>query len=213
MVRAILAGTKTQTRRVMRDQPSESWSPYSYGEVHRIVHGEPDPEKVIGWGPCDGDGLEAYSCPYGQPGDRLWVRESVSRRPASFLGIEATNGVENAFYRADSESVVNEHGFDYCPWWKGKSLPSIHMPRWASRLTLEVVSVRVERMQEISEADARAEGVRDLLTRLDTVTVKPSTSCFIRLWDSINAVRSFGWDANPCVWVVEFKPIESEVRA
>lgn len=92
----------------------------------------------------------------------------------------------------------------------GKTYPSIHMPRWASRLTLEITGARVERVQEIGEADAKAEGIRDLLTRPDTVTVKPATACFIRLWDSINATRSFGWDANPWVWVVEFKRVEQK---
>lgn len=101
-----------------------------------------------------------------RPGDRLWVRENVGRRVASFLGIEATNGVENAFYLADGDEVVNDRGFNLCPWWASKGgLPSIHMPRWASRLTQIVESVKFESLHAISEEDAIAEGIEHPFTQ------------------------------------------------
>lgn len=154
MVQALLAGRKTQTRLVVKPQPEGSpvsphkaEKPWLSGDGKwRWMHG------VV----CRED--TARTCPYGQIGDLLWVRERIGRRPASFLGIEATNGVESAYFFADGEDVVDDHDFSLCPWWIRKSLPSIHMPRWASRITLEITDVRVERLQGISEDDAKAEG-------------------------------------------------------
>jgi hypothetical protein len=160
MVRALLAGTKTQTRRVAKGLALE-WLSEGF-----------EPAFVAD----DANGL----CPYGHPGDRLWVRETW--RPVNEV---------HADYAADyNASDLGSLG----PW-----KPSIHMPRWASRITLEIVSVRVERLQDISEGDAIAEGVGG------DVTVTPcfSVDRYRELWESINGPGS--WEANPWVWVVEFK--------
>jgi len=169
MVRAILAGQKTQTRRVMKKLP-----PQKFGCSHSIkdcIFGK-------GWsfndarGNCACDGVR---CPYGEPGDRLWVRETWA------------HAIGGGFhYKAD---------YGHSDWlWK----PSIHMPRRASRITLEVAGVRVERLQDISEADAYAEGVE--ATEYGQF---PAPSAFKYLWESINGPES--WISNPWVWVVEFK--------
>jgi len=162
MVRAILDGSKTQTRRVAK-----------LTDTGRI--------KAVGsprnWHPDDPNALIA--CPYGQPGDRLWVRESISATVCA-CGQDYCTGY---IYRADGEPPT-----------RLKWRPSIHMPRAASRITLEIVSVRVERLLDISEADARAEGVA-------------SVSEYFELWKSINGAAPSP-ENNPWVWVVEFKTIE-----
>lgn len=193
MVRAILRGNKTQTRRVMKPQPNDGWWPASYGEVHKLVDGLPDPDKVIGWGPCDDEGLEAYASKYGRPGDRLWVRETFDE------GI----GHGHVIYRATCDDT---HARNVEKW-----RPSIFMPRWASRLTLEVTEVRVERVQDISEDDILAEGIQNPIGDLPGfVSPVYYRECFERLWDSINAKRGHPWESNPWVWVVEFKRIKPE---
>jgi hypothetical protein len=183
MVRALLNGSKTQTRRAVK------WPIKS--PTHHISVGESDLGPIVDW------------CPYGQPGDRLWVRESCA-----FLGerLQKSEGVEGYLYRADS----NE--FDgYGIKWK----PSIHMPRAASRLLLEIVAVRCERLQDISEDDAVAEGVSKGFWGVGewkypqaTSNSTPPYSCIARsnyasLWQEINGPNS--WAANPWVWVVTFK--------
>jgi len=104
-------------------------------------------------------------------------------------------------YRADGENPDIPHDFLWEPFrWKH----SIHMPRWASRLTLEVVDVRVERLQEIAEGDARAEGLSESDARWSDGFVEPHRDQFARFWDSLNAKRGYGWDVNPWVWVISF---------
>ena len=191
MVRAILDGRKTQTRRVVKLTDSgrvkEPGSPRNW-------HLD-DPEAVM-------------ACPYGVPGDRLWVREAWQaffadevpadrpRGPRHTMGIPAQPERESfVFYRADGDLSHPEDGSEAL--WR----PSIHMPRWASRITLKIVSVRVERVQEISEKDALAEGVDDGTGP----PIKPRDR-FSRLWNSINAKRA-PWDSNPWVWVIEFRRV------
>lgn len=153
-------------------------------------------------------------------GQRLWVRERLGRRPASFLGIEATNGVESAFYTADDEDVVDKHEFNLVPWWKHRgNLPASCMPRHASRLTLIVEGVKVERLQDISEADAKAEGV----TADEDPFWRPSPSdpdsggwpshrnSFEFLWDSVHGPDA--WEANPWVIALTFAPHRTNVDA
>lgn len=216
MVRAILEGRKTQTRRVINPQP----------KMHRTDN-EAVPSQVTGFelnhygvsflGEVETEGTNSdrhaharpmftIKNPYGQPGDRLWVRESLGRRPASLLGIQAKNGVEEAFYRADEEPVLNPDGFNYCPTWKNKVCPPMHMPQWASRISLEITEIRVERLQDISELDALAEGAEPCDHR--GYHTDQYTCGFKTLWDSINSKRDFGWDTNPWVWVVRFKKVE-----
>lgn len=178
MVRAILDGKKTQTRRVVKPQPPADWVPSPW--------------------PYDGAAWSDRRCPYGAPGDRLWVRETWApispdeeRRPIRECRIE---------YRADT-SAARPGGWDEdtddpeAARWR----PSIHMPRWASRLTLEVTGVRVERVQDISEDDARAEGVYPYADN--------PRRFFQELWNSINGARGYGWNSNPWVWVVEFRRV------
>lgn len=181
MVRALLDGSKTQTRRMVKHPALK--------DLSYIVH--------CGdgwWGDEEGD-VQAL-CPHGQPGDRLWVRESWM--DTSSTGIESrdphTLKLTRYAYMADTPagSYADQCRKDFGLKWK----PSIHMPRAACRITLEITGVRVERLQDISDADARAEGMPA------TVANSPRV-WFASLWESINGPGS--WDANPWVWVVEFK--------
>ena len=203
-VRGILDGRKTQTRRVVTEAYKSRRK-----DGCKLV---PELLRDIGVG-C--------ACPYGKPGDRLWVREATeSYHLPNIITGEPTNGLCGR-YKCDESPVVNEHGFDLV-WWHSKpTCPSIFMPRWASRITLEIVSVRVERVQEISEADAQAEGSErpELSSHVlpgcppPFNVVHPLTGSlrdgFSLLWDSINAKRGYGWEANPFVWVIEFKKLEA----
>lgn len=172
MVRAILAGTKTQTRRLLRPQPPEA--------LADTVHYDRATGGAM-WASFHGD--HGVSCPYGQPGDRLWVRETWwCAAPHESDGYPVR-------YRASAGVVMDVSA----PW-----RPSIFMPRWASRLTLEVTGVRVELLQEISVDDCWAEGLQ-----LDVAV--PAKTQYARLWDSINAKRA-PWASNPWVWVISFKP-------
>ena len=133
-------------------------------------------------------------CPYGVPGDRLWVRET-------FYSNGMCKNTMSCHYRATYNGLFTP---DTVPW---KWTPSIFMPRWASRITLEITGVRVERVQDISEEDARAEGIPDEYRAGHRIYYRPR---FKTLWDSINAKRGFGWDSNPWVWVVEFKRVGAD---
>lgn len=198
MVRALLAGTKTQTRRVVKPTPGaqSKWlTPEGLSRVPSITVGAHD----CGFGaqlthPMGGPG-GWIRCPYGQPGDLLWVRECFS----------INEHQEGCWYWADG----NIAEFD-CT----RPKPSIHMPRWASRLTLEITDVRVERLQAISEADALAEGVREPSLG-DGLTIfaqngggfiprgsAPPLLLWEALWRRINGDDS--WTANPWVWAVSF---------
>lgn len=189
MVRALLSGSKTQTRRIMKPQPEKCPPDYSRPghlwpcRIHQtMLHVEKELQNLEGsW-----EGLAGAACPYGREGDRLWVRETFGRA--------WHHAQPPFFYRASDENSVGSHPeFDG---WK----PSIHMPRAASRIMLEIVSVRVERLNDISEADAAAEGA--------PVHFKSSRDNFCALWQQINGPGS--WNANPWVWVVEFKIVEDD---
>lgn len=205
MVNAILEGRKAQTRRVMKIQPPT--------EAHQIltVVSSTDRKKEgkSHWGVMDETKTRIlksdpryFSCPYGAPGDLLWVRETFrSSRVDDLPG--------DAVYQADHPGLKSPPGSYGRPW-----KPSIHMPRWASRLTLEITDVRVERLQDISEEDARAEGARLELAEVDSVRLGAEASHrsgFQNLWKSINGEES--WAANPWVWVVEFQPHHMNVDA
>jgi hypothetical protein len=213
MVRAILEGRKTQTRRIAKE-----------------FNGFQDMDKLLARFP------NQQGCPYGKPGDRLWVREAHC--------IESSREVAYEPPFSDGRPIRHHNDEHWGPWWQQphyratdpapeleigtgepgvKWRPSIFMPRWASRITLEITAVRVERLQSISEADARAEGVR-----LSQRAVSPSKaqsfwwdylrsepSCpwaresFGTLWESINGPDGPGsWYANPWVWVVEFRRVQ-----
>lgn len=151
MVKAIIEGRKTQTRRVCGEP---KW-------IGGLKHGS----------------LSIWPCPYGQPGDRLWVKESYL--PGG-----------NISYRADSPG----DGTVKMSWKSGR-----FMPRWASRITLEITEVRVQRLQEITNRDAVAEGVEYDLSKPDGAPL----SRFNKLWDSING-KKHPWKSNPWVWVISF---------
>lgn len=201
MVRAILEGRKTQTRRIVKPRPGTDME-----AVLRNNRGE-------------------WPCPYGSPGDRLWVRETH----AQFAVGEGLDSPvpQCVAYRATCDE---DGGFDYV---NGRDeiarlkvtkwTPAIHMPRWASRLELDVTGVRVERLNAITEEDAWAEGVDPFLVRYpsfgadqciegDRVDEKPFRTSFVCLWDEINGNRAL-FSSNPWVWVVEFKRVTAEREA
>lgn len=193
MVQAILEGRKTQTRRIIKNQnlvgaPSHGFNAYEVEDIdgHRF------------WGFSSDD--EDWECPFGQPGDRLWVRETWAHDGAIDdvrAGIEDIMGPSiclGPYYGADYQEDIGLR-------WK----PSIHMPRWASRITLEIVSVRVERLQEISEEDAIAEGVN--LGGSSMGHKFTAKEHFEGLWQSIYTKEGQTWNDHPWVWVVEFKRI------
>lgn len=182
MVRALLAGTKTQTRRVAKPvRHPDLGNVYAPGAL--VL--EHEPQHVID-----------RCCPYGRPGDRLWVREAFMHEPADFCW-EASVSVPcrpaETVYRADFPNSQPGEG------WK----PSIHMPRNLSRILLEITSVHVERLQDISEADALAEGVPHSLNLPGGRFAREN---FEHLWWTINGDGS--WESNPWVWVVEFKRVQ-----
>ncbi|ENO4066756.1 hypothetical protein ACBH83_003743 [Klebsiella variicola] len=200
MVRAILDGRKTQTRRIMAPQPAD--------DIERGIF--PNPE-AIGWKSSlrhKHGSTTAHFCPYGKPGDRIWVREtfqgplfdydlmdSYCKDPTPF------EKPEFCVYKADGVPAPEFYDADdelHCCW-----RPSIHMPRWASRILLEITGVRVERLQSITLGDICKEvgcGLYDF---------RPATYGFQvweELWKSIYGAES--WNTNPWVWVIEFKRVE-----
>jgi len=221
MVRAILSGRKTQTRRVMKLQPTPSktregdfW--FSCNKMRSMVH-----ISDFTPGNCvipDAHELFSASCPIGAVGDRLWVRESWKPDAPcdGSWGDMEFYGCKCAPLNMIPPRFQNPEHCIYRASWEGPEMigwhPSIHMPRWASRITLEVTGVRVERLNSISEDDAAAEGVQpagELLPDYPSTYMTPkgdfSTAkvAFQRLWESIYKPES--WQANPWVWVVEFK--------
>ncbi|HHH1794118.1 TPA: hypothetical protein ACPZFV_000542 [Yersinia enterocolitica] len=181
MVNAILSGRKTQTRRIISEKTLHLFGvAASAGECHPIEL-------------CDQRSQSYYLdfCPLGKPGDQLWVREAF----AAGLCTESTLA-----YRATHKTEDLEEGWGETIKWT----PSIHMPRWASRINLLITGVRVERLQDISDADASAEGCK--------ISSMQSGEClsdmFARLWKSIYGDES--WQANPWVWVIEFERMEAK---
>lgn len=183
MVRAILDGRKTQTRRVCKKQPPpmlrNDKSAWSAERGWHVTDG--DIWATLGKSPCD-------------VGDRLWVRETWTYSHECEHFNHLHDG-RNFIYRASDETC--------CP---NKWRPSIHMPRWACRRVLEVTGVRVERLQGIGGADAQREGIEDYAKRHDLDGYW--TTAFARLWDELNAKPGFTWHANPWVWVISFKRAE-----
>ena len=194
MVKAILEGRKTMTRRIVKPGRNQEWlTPAVINRVARFA------ESINGWWTMavgedrrivhcghdmDGGHIGSVQCPYGQPGDRLWVKEAVVTHAsiAQVIGY-VTDGC-----------AKTEH-------WEKLRNPRF-MPRWASRILLEVVSVRVERLQDISEEDAKAEGCIDW--------VENAADAFHELWNSLYAKEpEKQWDANPYVWVIACKRVQA----
>jgi hypothetical protein len=189
MIEAILAGRKTQTRRVVKPQPGSGRSvwPCAYTGTGWAL-GE-DPACVDPAG-CS---CTPITCPYGYVGQRLWVREKFRYTDFELLGSFASAAVEYADgYRSmrRKEGPASEIMSLKCGW-----RPSIHMPRWASRITLEITGVRVERLQSISEADKLAEGATPDMP-------------FGTVWRKINTKPGIRWEDNPFCWVIEFRRVE-----
>jgi hypothetical protein len=201
MVRAILEGRKTQTRRVIKPQPYaliDDW-PYVDNPIEVVDEKTHRTKKVF-----SDEHMRRFvkrvACPYGQVGDRLWVRETW----APGVWLNQYDDLDPG-YRASWAQMARNTNFME-PRWR----PSIHMPRWASRITLEVVGVRVERVQEISYADALAEGVWRPGPYADPDQVDREYDArdqYSHLWDEINARRGYSWASNPLVWVVEFRRV------
>ena len=195
MVRALLAGTKTQTRRIFKPDRM-TWDANGRYTTHAMRGGE---LSITGSGPFKPSSWLHY-CPYGQPGDRLWVRETFAR----------IDGQTRPWIETDYQATYT-HGdrLGDTLGIKKRWTPSIHMPRHASRITLEVTGVRVERLQDIDLADALAEGISDtgalILDSAGNEQGGPIAEYAV-LWEQINGKGS--WDANPWVWVIEFKRVE-----
>jgi len=194
MVNAILEGRKTQTRRVMKPQPFHNWTLATVLQDGQAVFDEPH-----------GYDVHYMKCP-ALPGDHLWVRET-------WRAEELEGGLDGIRYRADGEFRAIQNTRAASDKWMDAARtgdpwrPSIFMPRWASRITLEVTGVRAERVQSITEADAQHEGwdMSNLPEGHCYDCTHHARDWFSELWDSINAKRGYGWNLNPWVWMVEFK--------
>jgi len=195
MVRAILDGRKTVTRRPVKGL-STSFAVTTAADESPLN------------GVCWNVGGPIIRCPYGEPGDRLWVREAWAA-DAQVDAVAPRDLSQGEPIRYPADGAVRQTGCSMVT--PGKGRPSIHMPRWASRILLEITAVRVERLQAISDEQALAEGVRPYpdhaefgewyhVEGIETYSAEPSKS-FELLWNSTGG----DWDANPWVWVVEFK--------
>ncbi len=220
MVRSIMDGKKSQTRRAIQFQP-----PSDEFKLSRLMDTtDSDKRKHIGklhWVKIDGvniadETIDYFNCPHGIPGDRLWVKETW-QGPLFYDEIpedwnsEKYKNPKYCHYRASFHSCDFIDADDnYVERWA----PSIFMPRWASRILLEITNVRVERLNDISEEDAIAEGCFKFPFEDDHAYTfyendksghATHTGAYRKLWESINGKGS--WDINPYVWVIEFKRI------
>ncbi|POW57008.1 hypothetical protein C3408_11915 [Candidatus Pantoea alvi] len=219
MVRAVLNGSKTQTRRIL--------TPHQLKMIEAAAHAGECYPLESGHQHANSQSYYREWCPFGLPGDRLWVRETFATlEPGSYEPVKPCDGYAQVVRYAASDRLANSdrdvRGFN----WR----PSIHLPRWASRITLEITGVRVERLNSINEHDAIAEGLAEISK--DGRAYKygipdrdgyPGTddfgwpwhewerypiSAYSKLWRSIYGEES--WQANPWVWVIEFKRVEGE---
>jgi hypothetical protein len=206
MVRAILEDRKLQTRRIAKPQPPD----WTWSRVAEYARAQGLTQRV------GNDDYWTKPCPYGQAGDQLWVKETHA-----FLSLDYRIGGEGVGTWHPSDRDVCCHYRDRCPpeieqmvsAWR----PSIFMPRWASRISLELTAVRVERLQDISEADAKAEGAEPMdvaditderIEILDLPLIdrpSPYRMGYALLWESINGPGS--WAANPWVWALSFRRV------
>lgn len=230
MVKAILDGKKTMTRRAVKTQPRDECTEIAtsacFGHVEYRSTSEDRQTQSI---------LAKIKCPYGKIGDRLWVRETWIQGYDDPL-IESEGDDENAvsiIYKADGKEEYRTCSAETAENWGDFSADSemvgfkspIHMPRWASRILLEITDIRVERLNDISEADALKEGIRNYNFEMEdspdtyvgythlqkddgkSTLYKTPAIAFERLWDTLNAKKGNPWSSNPWVWVVEFKVV------
>ncbi len=219
MIRALLGGTKTQTRRIMKpqptptlDSPGDFWWPCNKHQSMVRVSTVQIPEA---------HGMAADACPHGAHGDRLWVREtfyaygrwethfSAKKKRDEWHFADMTQACDRTYqYAADNPDVplAKGRGGALLGWHKR---PAIFMPRAAYRILLDITSVRVERLNDCSEADARAEGViiedRHMSGYCSGEYLPPAVRAYRDLWESINGAGS--WVAGPWVWAIEFKRV------
>ena len=193
-VRRLLDGRKTMTRRVVR------WPPWVDDE-DRLKLSIQNPATGLAFY-SDGVPVKRFTCPYGVPGDRLWVRETwkPGKSGGGIPRLEITFGDSITWREGCPESMAGG------PW-----KPSIFMPKWACRLWLEVTDVRVERLQEITEEDAVAEGVER--GRMGPISVWSYRAGFWTSWNAIYAKRGHSWESNPWVWVVSFRKVDNVKEA
>lgn len=217
MVRAILDGAKTQTRRVVKGCEFVKKTAPGIAPYWRLLD---HPKKPEGGGSPMGAHLSVL-CPYGQPGDRLWVRENFS------IGEDLGEGWEPWMSQGDRFLLLEDGGSDYrvpedyviprnakemhhnegSPehWRQFGTIPSIFMPRWASRILLEITAIRVERLQDITSADCVEEGYVSSPMESYQSEELVALDWYRQLWESLNGFGS--WAANPWVWVIEFKRV------
>lgn len=193
LVRAILSGQKTQTRRVMKAQPVDDSMHQSVDAPTRGSNGE-----WTWWAGNHTQGIyHSAKCPFGKIGDRIYVRETFAHHPE----------YPQVAFRADGEEFEDADGF----LWRPKWTPCLLMPKSAARIWLEITGLRVERLQDISEADAHAEGcdyVGMTPTGEDNGSAIHGPGGFADLWESTGG----DWAANPWVWVIDFKRVEKEAK-
>ncbi len=213
MVRAILEGRKTETRRIFKKQPT--------GLFQRIAHTLGYPAS-LGWlraGFGEKEDPNFYKCPYGRVGDRLWVRETVCIAPRNWAPPDQCISDDDGYYHFVKYRATDPDE-DVMRDYKLKWTPSIFMPRWASRIILEITEISVERVKDITDTGCVNEGlIQDWdgshhwyqfpegHKEFNSASQNPKYA-FRLLWDSINEKRGYSWQSNPWGWVIKFKLIE-----
>lgn len=228
-VHGIQDGSKDQTRRLVKlphNSPLGKWEPMSIGGPNggKLRSGETIPEQGAIWHTRTGD---CIMCPHGQPGDRLWVREAWrvgkphDHKPPRDIWPRLDGRGVTVLYEAggwlDKGGHVIYQGDEPMPEWAGRYRHARFMPRWASRILLEIISIAVQRLQDISEEDAKAEGVRQEFRTVIPFNGKPEgctkpysmpisyRAGYANLWSKTNSGPGSWWEANPFVWRIVFK--------